>query len=208
MLTTLDHILGTQAKVRLARVFYTLDSSLSGREAQRLAGVRSMSGAGRALRDLTDLGIVTRARAGGTYIYSLNRKHVLTHSLSGLFRAEERQFDTLREILHAALHSATPERMVLSVVLFGSLARGEAKPDSDVDLLVVVRQEGAINAIREALLQADREMRERLGMRGSPYVITRDRAKTRVADGDPLMSAVLSEGRTVLGMPFDEVIAS
>jgi len=39
----------------------------------------------------------------------------------------------LREILRCIVESAHPEK----IVLFGSTARGDRKPDSDVDLLVI-----------------------------------------------------------------------
>jgi predicted nucleotidyltransferase len=45
----------------------------------------------------------------------------------------ERDGDVLTEIVRRIVHVAAPER----IVLFGSAARGEAGPDSDLDLLVI-----------------------------------------------------------------------
>lgn len=56
----LDALLGTTGKVRLLRVLLPLDSQVTGREAQRLAGVRSTVGTTNALDALTALGIVIR----------------------------------------------------------------------------------------------------------------------------------------------------
>ncbi len=39
------------------------------------------------------------------------------------------------------------------VLVFGSVARGEAQPDSDLDLLVVL--DGAVDVVREARVLAD-----------------------------------------------------
>jgi Predicted nucleotidyltransferases len=39
----------------------------------------------------------------------------------------------LREILRRIVESASPEK----IILFGSTARGDRKPDSDVDLLII-----------------------------------------------------------------------
>jgi predicted nucleotidyltransferase len=50
---------------------------------------------------------------------------------------EQREAKTLDEIIRRVVEVAEPER----VYLFGSAARGEMGPDSDVDLLVV--KEGA-----------------------------------------------------------------
>ena len=52
-------------------------------------------------------------------------------------------------ILEAA-HALTSELPVTRVILFGSKARGEGEPDSDIDLLVLTR--GPVNsALREAI---------------------------------------------------------
>ncbi len=41
--------------------------------------------------------------------------------------------DTMKEIIRRIVHVAKPDR----IVLFGSVARGEAREESDIDLLVV-----------------------------------------------------------------------
>jgi predicted nucleotidyltransferase len=203
---TIDHILGTRTKVQLLRALVQLDSPVSGREAQRLAGIKSVSGAGHAFDDLTDLGILFREEVGGAHLYRMNREHVLAHALMDLFRAEERQLASLREILRERLETADLMAAVRSVVIFGSIARGETRPDSDLDLLVVVDNEDAIGLVGAALLDAGAALRQRLGVRASPYVLSRERAEARQRQGDPLMAAIKAEGRTLLGDPFAEVL--
>jgi uncharacterized protein len=44
--------------------------------------------------------------------------------------------DILRQMVDIIVREASPE----AIMLFGSRARGDARPDSDVDLLVVVRE--------------------------------------------------------------------
>jgi predicted nucleotidyltransferase len=41
----------------------------------------------------------------------------------------------LRDLVHRVVRAAQPER----IVLFGSRARGDSRPDSDIDLLVIKR---------------------------------------------------------------------
>ncbi len=60
-----------------------------------------------------------------------------------------------RDIINATVAAVAPER----IVLFGSRARGDAGPDSDLDLLVVARdsftpqhtRQGELRRIRQAL---------------------------------------------------------
>jgi predicted nucleotidyltransferase len=59
--------------------------------------------------------------------------------------------DTLREIVRRIVEAVHPEK----IILFGSAARGEMGPDSDLDLLVVksnVHRRATIQTIEEHLM--------------------------------------------------------
>ena len=60
----------------------------------------------------------------------------------------QRTEELVRDMVNAVVDCCTPER----VVLFGSRARGDAKPDSDVDLLVIEREPFAEGRSRVAEL--------------------------------------------------------
>jgi len=103
---------------------------LSGREIGRLAG-RSEAGVRRALRRLSEHGLVKTDEAGKTLLHSLNRDHLAAPAVEILtnMRAE-----LLRRIKIAiAEWSIKP----LEASLFGSSARGDGSTGSDIDLLVV-----------------------------------------------------------------------
>ena len=52
--------------------------------------------------------------------------------------------ETLGEMIRAIVEAVQPER----IILFGSRARGEARPDSDVDLLVVESEPFSVSRSR------------------------------------------------------------
>lgn len=56
------------------------------------------------------------------------------------------------EVFAKILRETFPDRLV-SVVLFGSVSRGEARPDSDIDLLVVMKGLPAGRFARRELLE-------------------------------------------------------
>ncbi len=68
----------------------------------------------------------------------------------------------IREIVKAVLEAADPER----IVLFGSVARGEVGPDSDLDLLVVEKESSFQGGSRWA-----ESSRIRRALRGIPVPI-------------------------------------
>lgn len=206
LFNTLDHVLGTQTKVQILRALSELASPVSGNKARRLAGVRSVSGAGQALDDLTALGLLLREEAGGAHLYRVNRDHALADALASLFASERRLFAVLRAMLVELLEEEDLTSAVRSIILFGSTARGEAAPDSDLDLLVVVTDEARVEPVRVALLEVEPSVRKRLGLRLSAYVLTEARVEARFREGDPLMETIETEGRTLLGEPIQAML--
>ncbi len=53
---------------------------------------------------------------------------------------ERKRLQTILKALHSGLNSALGER-VEKVILYGSQARGDAYDDSDIDVLVVLKEE-------------------------------------------------------------------
>ncbi len=201
----LDALLGTTTKVRVLRTLLGLTAPVSGSEAQRLAGVRSADSMWRALDELSDLGILTREQTRGSHLFRINREHDLFTPLAALFEAEAGRVGRLREWLHTTLAEAGVRDATRSVILYGSNVRGEARTRSDVDLLVVMGDEGSVPAARDALIAATPALENRTGLCISPYVLPRARVEDRYSDGDPLMLTIAEEGRTLLGVPLQEV---
>jgi predicted nucleotidyltransferase len=202
----LDEILGSRTKVRLLRALFPLDEPVTGREARRLARVRSVSAAGQALDELALLGVLHRVEAGGAHLYRVNRDHLFAEPLRGLLGVESRLPETLRSVLSESLERAGVLDQLTSAVVFGSYARGEAAAGSDLDLLAISMSVDFEEPIRNALLAANDELRRLLGSRLSPYVMSLDRLRERSAGGDPLVEAAEREGRTVLGVALDELL--
>lgn len=114
----------------LARV----DEGFSGRQLHRLLGRASEPGVRKAVERLVDQGIVLRQEVGRAKVYRLNRQHVAAAHIEGL--AELRT--TLISRLRATLEGW--DQPPFAAILFGSVARGEATPHSDLDLLLVREQ--------------------------------------------------------------------
>ncbi|HEX2189091.1 MAG TPA: nucleotidyltransferase domain-containing protein [Longimicrobiaceae bacterium] len=203
----LDGILGSTAKVRILRALLPLTVPVSGREAQKLAGVRSRRGAGTALDDLSDLGVLRRTETRGSHLYQVNPQHELVPPLTALFGKEEGRLRELVATIRAGLAERELAERVRSVVLYGSNARRDATPRSDVDLMAVVDSDLAVSAVREALYEVGQDLRRRLGLRISPHVLTMHRVRERAEDGDPFVQTIREEGRPLMGEALDGLLA-
>lgn len=201
----LDAVLATTAKIQILRALMPLEAPVTGREAQRLGAVRSTLGAATALNELTALGILTRGGSSSTHQYRINRDHDLEPALRALFNAEGRRIAILKTALTDALTRAGVLEDVRSAVLFGSQARGDARPESDLDVLFVTGGDGRVAEVERAAIDASAEIQSRLGLRLAGIVIPADQVRERTRQGDPLMEALRSEGRELLGEPFSDV---
>jgi predicted nucleotidyltransferase/predicted transcriptional regulator len=203
----LDALLSSRSKVRLLRVLIPAVQPVSGREAARLARVARVPAA-RSLEELVDLGILQRQATASQYLYRVNPRHQLTEPLAALFATEEQRWVHLRDELRQALEAAGLLPSVAALVLFGSNVRRDARPGSDLDLLAVVKNEPAVDPVRDALLNVGEVIRNQLGLCVSPLVLVAERAVERFREGDPLMREILEEGRTMLGRPFHELVGA
>lgn len=106
-------------------------AGLTGREIGRLLGARSHEGTRRVLERLALQGVVLREPVGRAYSYRLNREHLAAPHVEALAALRQELVGRLRDRI------GEWQTQPLLAVLFGSVARGDADPTSDVDLLVV-----------------------------------------------------------------------
>lgn len=116
----------------------------------RLTGVPAGS-LHRELRQLAEAGLLLAERSGNQVLYSANEGSPVFHELASMLDKTAGTPPTLHE--HAAEYTVEPsgrlheidlqalaeicrKHKVKKLSLFGSAARGELRPDSDVDLLV------------------------------------------------------------------------
>ncbi|MDR1187612.1 MAG: nucleotidyltransferase domain-containing protein [Bifidobacteriaceae bacterium] len=101
---------------------------LSGRQIHRLISHKaSLTSVQKELRELTALGLVKSDKIGASGIHTINEEHALVPPL----REMADPFAMLRRIVAESAGDAQ------AVLLFGSLAKGEATRDSDIDLAVI-----------------------------------------------------------------------
>lgn len=107
------------------------DEEFSGRRIHRLLAHGSENGVRKAAERLVEQGVVVSRRAGRANLYKLNRSHLAASHIEGLARLRDRLLGRARDEI--ASWGIPPH----SVLVFGSVARSEAGPSSDLDLLVI-----------------------------------------------------------------------
>ncbi|MGH7342970.1 MAG: nucleotidyltransferase domain-containing protein [Candidatus Rokuibacteriota bacterium] len=103
---------------------------------------------------------------------------------------------TVERVRAAAGRVCASDPNVVAVVLFGSLASGQATPSSDADLLVVLRQDD--RRLIDRIPDYGRAFEE-LGLATQVLPWTEQELADRVAEGDPFATEILRTGKVMAG---------
>ena len=155
---TLAKLLSSRVKAETFRLLFGPGArELHVREIARRAGLNEAT-VRQELRRLTGLRLLTCRRDGNRAFYFANAEHPLFADIRGLVLKTSGLVDVLREVL------MSPDIRVAFV--FGSLAEGNEKPGSDVDLMVI----GAVTL--RAVTKLLSGVCSRLGREINPHVMT------------------------------------
>jgi DNA-binding transcriptional ArsR family regulator len=155
----LDDVLGNPIRVKLLRILARKSGrGLTGRELARMCGASS-SQSNAALHALEDSGLILRDIAGRAYIWRMAEGHALAPLLITLFRDEAESLNVLKTDLQTLVRGLPIKR----AILFGSVARGDERATSDVDLLVLVRSHADKEKVEDALSRASLDFAIKFG---------------------------------------------
>lgn len=196
----LNKILGDSAKIKAIKLLIKQPEGISGRELGRLIGVSHFKSHA-VLTELAKQGILTVRKAGKANIYQLNRRHLIIEKLRPIFRLEEDFFTVVGDYLFSKL-KPNP----LSIILYGSIARNEERPDSDIDILVIYKDGVFRPDFTDKILEKGADMPLKFGNRLSVIAVQLSKFQSGVKSKDPLFYRIFKEGRVIAGLSINEVL--
>jgi predicted nucleotidyltransferase len=156
---------------------------LTGRRIHALSDGNSLGAVQQALRDLERIGVITTETIGRAGVHRINE----THEAIAPLRALASPIEMLtRVVSETASH-------VEAVIVFGSVARGEAHADSDIDLAVVAPETW------DGRAELQRTVQERLGNDCDVLHLTREEFTRAPEDREPVVAEILRDGLTLVG---------
>lgn len=158
---------------------------LTGRQVHRLSeGGHSLWSVQEALKTLTRLGIIETRTVGRAHTHAINEAHATIAPLRALLDPVAMLESVLRESI---------DHQVEAVILFGSIARGESTPTSDIDLAVIAPADWNRRAMLEDAVL------DRLGNTCQVLVFTAAQLQELAAAGEPVVRDILRDGVVVVG---------
>jgi predicted nucleotidyltransferase len=161
---------------------------------QRLLGSRSAEGIRKVLARLTAQGTVTSQRVGNVVSYRLNREHLAAEHITGLANLRATLMDRVRT--HVQGWPTPP----VWAALFGSAARGQMRPESDIDLFLV---DPAVDPERWAALvgQLSTAVTRWTGNDARVLSMTEAEVQAGAVTRDPILQSMLDDALTISGEP-------
>ncbi len=187
------------AQGKLLAVFAQTNAALSVRTAARLSGV-SLAQTSRILPELAAFGILERSEVPPSTVYRIIEENVAARAIKQLARSRDLVLAELGEVAKAM--PAPP----LSIVVFGSFARGDAGPESDIDV-VMVHQSGvdATPIWSEGVEEWRRVVRRLTGNEVEVMEIDECLIGSRLRSRKPVWRDISREGIPVFGKTLDEL---
>ena len=189
--------LASPDKARVLTVLCRAGLPLSGRMIAALTGSVSQPTVSRLLVAFVRSGLVARVPGG----YVINRRHLAYRAVEALLDSN----DEFRRRVGTAV--AAWRDQPVAVVLFGSTARGDAGPSSDVDVLIVRPLDVAVDDRQWAEAVATFSEQVQLWTGSACNVLEYDAAELEqlTRGGDPLVDSLLRDGVTLAGADLRQI---
>ncbi|MBF0479673.1 MAG: nucleotidyltransferase domain-containing protein [Candidatus Omnitrophica bacterium] len=197
----LEKILDSQTKVAIMRVLSSgVDRRMGGSEIARAAGF-SIPSTHDALKALDAAGIVTMELIGNQHVYSLNRKdRIVQKVILPMFKAEDNWKNDAQEKVIQGMKDAGILRAVVSVILYGSVQKGSAKPGSDLDLAVIVKKAADLEKVEDAFFgPIASDFFAYFGLRLDAYIKMADEFSKMLKRNSPPVSTLIKSYSVLYG---------
>lgn len=171
------------ARGSVLAVLLRTGTPLTGRRVHALAGDHSLGAVQQALRDLEQIGVITTETVGRAGVHRINEQH---ESIAAL-RALASPMEALTRVVQDAAPNAH------AVIVFGSVARGDARADSDIDLAVVAPPSW------DGRVELQQAVQERLGNACDVIQLTNADFTRALKDREPVVAEILRDGLPLVG---------
>ena len=197
---TVGDLFSSRGRVEVLRVLWGVKVPMTAAEVARRTRL-THPGATSILRQFVDYSLADSAPAGRGHTYWLNRENVYVDTmLDPVFRAEQEIPEMMEEAIRLDFEGYGP----LSIVLFGSYARGDQNETSDVDVMVVARDSIVKNEIDHDLPAIIDAFSRTFGATLSVIVYDLEEASLLADRAPGLYESVLNDGVSLVGLNIAE----
>ncbi|OUE29899.1 Nucleotidyltransferase domain protein [Clavibacter michiganensis] len=190
-----------ESDAAVLRALATQGRPVSGREVSRLSG-QNQSSTRRALSRWRTVGLVHGDEHPHATLFSLNRRHVLWEPIERILASPARVEQAIADMVRRRTRAQG------TVALFGSVARGDSGPDSDIDLVLVTGDDMDADEVERLRDDLTDTVEELTGNGVQIIELSRAQLRRMARDEDPLIDSWRRESRTLAGEDLTRLIGA
>lgn len=201
----LDEILKYGSKIKILRFLFVEADEHTGRGIARGIDM-SASSTYKTLQKMKDEGLISVRKKGNAILYKLRKNnHIVKKLLEPLFEKEKSIYS---DIISSITKNLLREKQeIVSMAIFGSIARKEETSKSDIDLVVITRDKIGKTKIDKAMDKLSIDMAEKFGVAISPYILTKLEIKRRHIEKQAIIHSILHNNQLIYGEPIERILA-
>ncbi len=170
-------VLSSKVKLKIIKFLLTHEAFMSEREISSILKVSHMS-INRTMSELADLNFVNFITIGKAHMWKVNKKSYAYKILSELIKKVLDIKEPIEDLKKAILKDL-PKKLIKHVVLFGSVAKGIEKPNSDIDIFILVKDKQSKEKIESSIEKLSNACFDMYGNRLAPYILTEKEIKQK-----------------------------
>lgn len=201
----LDEILKQGSKIKILRFLFDEKDEHTGRGIAKGIGM-SVSSTHKTLQRMKDEGLVSVRKKGNAILYKLREdNYIVKKLLEPLFKREESIYKDVISSIKKNLFREKKE--ILSIAIFGSVARREETSRSDIDLVVITKSKIGKTKIDKAMDKLSIDVAKKFGASISPYILTEVEIKRKQVEKRPIIRSILNNNQLIYGEPIERILA-
>ena len=167
---SLDKLIGSKAKLKILKYLFGQEASMSENELAKVIKISPMT-INRLMKELRELNLVSMERVGNANVWSVNKASYAYVTLSKLM-GEISGVPTPLEHLKETLSTNIPKELVKKVILYGSVAEGKTRVNSDIDLFILVKSQKESEQLTPHIDKLSSLCLSLYGNALAPYILT------------------------------------
>ena len=163
-------VLNSKTKVKIIKFLLSHEASMSEREIASILKISHMS-VNRSMRELAELNFVNYITIGKAHLWKVNKKSYTFKALSKFIKGIS-YIKTPVEELEKIILDNLPKTLIKRVLLFGSIAQGTERSNSDIDVFILVNDIQSKKKLQSSIDKLSNLCFEIYANRLAPYILT------------------------------------
>ncbi len=165
-----EEIITSKTKMKIVKFLLSHEAAMSEREIASVLNVSHMS-INRIMKELANINFVNYVAIGKAHLWKVNRKSYAFKVLSQLIKDLSNINLPLEDLKKTILENVAGSN-IKKVVLFGSVAKGLERENSDIDVFILVKNMKVKKEIEPFVEELSNKCLDLYGNRLAPYILT------------------------------------